>query len=207
MSSIKNIIFDLGGVILNIDFQRTHEAFQKLGGIKFATLYSQQSQSSVFDEFEIGRISADTFRNTLKTQLNLNIRDEEFDAAWNAMLLNLPKKRLDFIYQLRKEFRIFLFSNTNEIHLKKITQICQLSHGISSLHDYFEKEYYSCRFGRRKPHPDAFQTILYENDIKANETLFIDDTLQHVLGAKQAGLKTVHLTQDKTILDVIYERI
>ncbi|HLB41453.1 MAG TPA: HAD family phosphatase [Gammaproteobacteria bacterium] len=205
--NIKNIIFDLGGVILNIDFKRTYVAFQKLGMMRFEVLYSQNKQSGLFDDFETGKISADVFRNELRTQLQVDISDENFDEAWNAMLLDLPKDRLDFISHLRKSYRVFLFSNTNEIHLQAFFRICQRQHRINSLMDYFEKEYYSCRFGKRKPNPEAFQIIINENNMNASETLFIDDTLQHVLGARQVGLCAVHLAQGKTIFDLRLMRV
>ncbi|OGT35486.1 MAG: hypothetical protein A3F11_04995 [Gammaproteobacteria bacterium RIFCSPHIGHO2_12_FULL_37_14] len=200
---IKNIIFDLGGVILNIDFGRMYAAFQQLGTIHFDTLYSQSKQSGLFDDFEIGKIDPITFRNRLRTQLKLDVGDKEFDDAWNAILLDLPKNRLDFIANLKKNYNILLFSNTNEIHLQEFFCICQRQHGLHSLTQYFNKEYYSCRFGKRKPDPAAFKAIIHENDMHAQETLFIDDTLQHVLGAQQAGLHAIHLTQDKSIFDLI----
>ncbi|OGT42570.1 MAG: hypothetical protein A3F42_01000 [Gammaproteobacteria bacterium RIFCSPHIGHO2_12_FULL_37_34] len=200
---IKNIIFDLGGVLLNIDFQRTYQAFEKLGAIEFPAIYSKNKQTSLFDDFEIGKISADIFRHVLKEELKLKISNEEFDDAWNALLLDLPKSRLDFIEHIKKTHRVFLFSNTNEIHLKAFFRICQQEYGMNSLARYFDKEYYSCRFGKRKPDPDAFKIIVSENNIKPSETLFIDDTLQHVQGAQQAELQAIHLTQDKTIFDVI----
>ena len=199
--SFKNIIFDLGGVILNIDFQRTCDAFRKFG-IDFSSIYSQNNQDALFDKFEIGMITANDFRNAIKMQLKLKISDDEFDEAWNAMLLDLPKERLNFIAALRKTHRLFLFSNTNEIHLETVFRICQREHGIGSLAPYFDKEYYSCRFGKRKPNPDAFKIILNENQLKANETLFVDDTLQHVNGAQLAGLHAIHLAPGKTIFDV-----
>lgn len=118
------------------------------------------------------------------------------------MLLDLPEERLALLKQLKKEYRIFLFSNTNAIHLEAISNICQKHHAFSNLDHYFEKAYYSHLFGQRKPNPKAFQTILQENQLIANQTLFIDDSLQHVTGAKAIGLQTIYLEKDKTILDL-----
>ena len=119
------------------------------------------------------------------------------------MLLDLPKKRLEFISGLRKKYRVFLFSNTNDIHLKEVFNICQKQNGFNTFDSYFEKEYYSNIFGKRKPHSHAFISILNENNIKAEETLFIDDSLQHVLGAREAGLHTVHLSSEKSIFHIV----
>src|SRR5688572_10043752 len=115
---IKNIIFDLGGVILNLDHLKTIQAFKELGANDIDTFYSQRHQETMFDEFEIGKISADIFRDKFNHRLNLNLPKAAFDQAWNAMLLDLPKERLEFIKQLRQHYKIFLFSNINEIHLE-----------------------------------------------------------------------------------------
>lgn len=200
--TIKNIIFDLGGVVINIEYKKTAEAFKKLGVNNFDEVYTQSKQDTLFDDYDIGKISSDTFRRILKERLDLPTNDEKFDAAWNAMLLDLPIERLDLIKKLRQKYKTFLFSNTNEIHLKEVFNICFKQHGFSSFDGYFEKEYYSNIFGMRKPNPESFLAILKENKLNPNETLFIDDSLQHVLGARKAGIHAIHLTGDATILDI-----
>ncbi|HEX2549733.1 MAG TPA: HAD family phosphatase [Gammaproteobacteria bacterium] len=200
---IKNLIFDLGGVIIDIDYNRTFEAFKKHGVHHFDEAFNQGKQEAIFDEYETGRISSDEFRKIIKDKLKLFISDEEFDCAWNAMLLDLPKERLDFIKGLRKNYKVFLFSNTNDIHLKKVFSICEKQHGFNNFLEYFEKEYYSNIFGKRKPDVASFISILNENKLKAEETVFIDDTLQNIHGASEAGLHVIHLTKDKSIFDII----
>jgi putative hydrolase of the HAD superfamily len=138
---IKNIIFDLGGVIIDIDYNLTSEAFKKLGAINFDKLYSQKNQDSIFDNYDIGKISSETFRNTLKFKLDLTISDEEFDKAWNAMLLDLPLARLELIKKLSNEYKVYLFSNTNEIHLKEVFNICLRLNGFDTFKGFFDKEY------------------------------------------------------------------
>ena len=196
---IKNIILDLGGVIIDIDYQLTSNAFRNMGAINFDKIHTHKNQLSFFDDYETGKISSEEFRNILKSKLDLIISDEDFDKAWNAMLLDLPIERLEFIRQLRKEYKVFLFSNTNEIHLKEVFNICQRQNGFDTFKGFFDKEYYSNIFGQRKPNTDSFLSILRENDLNADETLFIDDTLQHVLGAKAVGIHAVHLTKGKSI--------
>ena len=90
--AIKNIIFDLGGVIINIDYKKTSEAFHKLGAFNFDTVYSQSKQDNLFDDYDVGKISSTIFRDTLKKRLDLTATDEEFDTAWNAMLLRYSKR-------------------------------------------------------------------------------------------------------------------
>lgn len=201
--TIKNIIFDLGGVIIDISYEKTSEAFRELGAINFDEVYSQKNQDSIFDDYETGKISSHEFRTRLKAKLDILVSDAEFDSAWNAMLLDLPLVRLEYIKELRNKFTVLLFSNTNDIHLKEVFNICQQQNGFDSFAGIFDKEYYSNIFGKRKPHPQSFLAILEENNLNADETLFIDDSLQHVLGARQAGIHAIHLTKEKSIFDVL----
>ena len=200
---IKNIIFDLGGVIIDIDYRRTAEAFRQLGAFNFDVVYTQSKQDHLFDDYDIGKINSNSFRQTLQKKLGIEVKNEVFDSAWNAMLLDLPKKRLDFIKSLRGQYKVFLFSNTNDIHFKEVFNICKRQNGFNTFDGYFDKEYYSNIFGKRKPNPDAFISILNENKIEAEETIFFDDSLQHVLGARQAGLYAMHLSKGKSIVDIV----
>ena len=199
---IKNIIFDLGGVILDLDFKQTFEAFDRLGAHHLEQWYSQNKQDPLFDQFDVGKITPSQFRKTLMQKLNITASDIAFDQAWNAMLLDLPKERLDLIKKLRKQYKVFLFSNTNDIHLKEIFNICQRQHGFNSFAGYFDKEYYSNIFGMKKPDPQAFLKLIHENHLLPQETVHIDDTMQHVLGAKQAGLHAIYLSKEQSIFDI-----
>lgn len=196
---IKNIIFDLGGVILNINFKLTSAAFHELGANNFAAFFSQHKQDPIFDQFDKGEITPQVFRHTLKTKLKINPTDDEFDKAWNAMLLDLPSGRLALIRELRKNFKVFLFSNTNEIHLQKF--FTQHAHHLFSA--CFDKAYYSNSFGKRKPDPDAFIALLKDSGLHASETLFVDDALINIEGAKQVGLNTMHFTATNSLADVL----
>lgn len=193
--TIKAIIFDLGGVIININYSLTSAAFKKLGAHDFDKVYSQFKQSPLFDNYETGKIESDVFRKELTELLDLSITDEQFDKAWNAMLLDLPQERLDFIKQLRQNYQTFLYSNTNAIHLKKVSE-------LADFNGCFVKEYYSHQFGMRKPHKESFEKLLRENGLNASETLFIDDTPQHIEGARQAGLHTMLIDKNNSIFDL-----
>lgn len=201
---IKNLIFDLGGVICDIDFSKTFTAFNCLGGHRLEALFSQAKQDMLFDDFETGKIDAHQFRAALTKALNISVSDEVFDEAWNALLLGIPIERLDFIKFLQKKrrYRIFLFSNINCIHHARVLDICKAQHGFDNFDGYFEKQYYSHLYGQRKPHAAAFLSILADNHLNPEETLFVDDTAQHIQGAQKAGLHTFHLTRDKSLHDV-----
>lgn len=199
---IKNIIFDLGGVILNLDPMATQQAFEKLGLADFEKHYSTIRQTGCFDDFDRGKISEKEFRDHLKKFLPATVTDETIDHAWNAMLLDLPKERLALLEAMGKKYRLFLLSNTNEIHVTAFSAYLQKTYGFGDFSSYFERWYYSCRIGKRKPDAEAFQYVLDENGLKAEETFFIDDSPQHVEGAKKIGIKSYLLPAGKDICSV-----
>ncbi|PWJ45037.1 HAD family hydrolase [Sediminitomix flava] len=204
MKEIDNIIFDLGGVILNINYELTLEAFGKLSGKEVSQIYTQHQQTSVFDDYETGKTSAEEFRTGVSEVLGLNISDQEFDKAWNAMLLDLPTERLSLIQNLAKDKRVFLLSNTNDIHIEEFLKIYdRATNGtFGTWESLFEKAHYSHILKDRKPHPSIFQTLIDLHNLEPEKTLFIDDTLQHIEGAKKTGLQTHHLKNGDTILDL-----
>lgn len=188
---IKNIIFDLGGVILNIDYHKSVNSFKSLGCDDFDEIYSQQKQSGLFDLLETGKISNQTFINEMLLFLPSGIKPKQVIRAWNAMLLNLPEERIIRLKKLKEQYRIFLLSNTNQIHEEAFTKKIQNENSIESLEELFEQVYFSHKIKLRKPNKDVFEFVLNQNDLKAEETLFIDDSPQHLEGAKKLGIKTI----------------
>ncbi len=199
-SSIKNIIFDLGGVLLNIDYFLTEKAFAELGISNFAESYSQAKQSTLFDEFEVGRITAREFRDGLRIYMNIDISDEKLDQCWNSMLLDLPETRLDLLHAVKYNYRIFLLSNTNIIHYEAYSQYLNETFGIADFKPVMEKQYLSFEMGMRKPNADCFNAVLNENWLLANETLFIDDSIQHIVGALAVGINAYHLKPTEDVV-------
>jgi len=192
--NITSVIFDLGGVLFDIDYSLTQKAFIELGVKDFQSLYSQQKQAGIFDEFEKGSISSAEFRKHIQQKLPANTSDDEIDKAWNALLIGVHAHKVELLKRLRNKYRIFLLSNTNEIHLPEVlTMMASLNNntGISHL---FEKNYYSCRMGMRKPDKEIYDRVCAENSLSAANTLFIDDSIQNVIGAEKAGLNALHCT-------------
>jgi putative hydrolase of the HAD superfamily len=188
---VKAIILDLGGVILNIDYQRTIRAFELLlkNGANVEAFYTQAKQNQVFDLFEKGEISAADFRTDLKKIFGLQLSDHEIDAAWNAMLLDLPLERLTFVSELRKKYPVYLLSNTNEIHYQAFRKnIEETFDNPSILEDFFDKTYYSHLIKQRKPTAAAFNYVLDDNQLNAYEVVFVDDSAQHIEGAMSLGI-------------------
>lgn len=202
MQGIKNIIFDLGGVILNINYQLTSDAFTQLGVKNFKELYSQFHGSSLFNDLETGHVSTQEFLAEMHQHVPETVTDEQLKAAWNAMLLDFPLQRLQLLQQLRQHYNLYLLSNTNAIHLEEFNRMLQETRGIPSLSSFFDRAYYSHLMGQRKPDKASYQMVLDENGLKAAETVFIDDLLPNIEGAKAVGLQTIHLEAPKTILDI-----
>ncbi|WP_343304700.1 HAD family phosphatase [Chitinophaga niabensis] len=202
MQGIQHIIFDLGGVLLNIDYQLTHKAFTDLGIADFNTHFSQLHANSLFEDLETGKVNEEEFLEKIKAHLPAGVTNEAIITAWNAMLLDYPVARLQLLQQLRQHYNLFLLSNTNAIHLAAFNTILEKSRGISSLASFFDRTYYSHLVGLRKPGKEIYQLILDENDLRPEHTLFIDDTLPNVEAAKELGIQAIHLQAPKTILDI-----
>ena len=202
LKKYKNIIFDLGGVILNIDYNLTVEAFKKLGLKDFQNLYSQASQSNLFDAYEVGNISSEKFIDELQHTVGMNISKQSIIEAWNSMLLDLPKERIELLTRLKTKYKTYLLSNTNEIHKIAYCNYLKNTYKFNDFSTFFEKQYLSFEIGMRKPNKEIFEFVVNENKLKKEETLFIDDSIQHVIGAREMGLDAFHLNNGLTILDL-----
>lgn len=202
LNPYKNIIFDLGDVVLNIDYNKAVEEFKKLGLDNFAEHFSQAKQKHLFDLYEKGQISSDEFRDTIKKEFKNTIINQQIDDAWNSLLLDLPKERLLLLKKIKNTHRTFLLSNTNEIHIIQFNKYLNQTYRINDLSDYFEKMYLSYEVGMRKPDAEIFELVLNQNKLIASETLFIDDSKQHIDSAQGLGINTYWLQKPETIMDI-----
>ena len=200
--AIKNIIFDFGGVICNIDISLTEKAFYDLGLKKFDKSYSVTDRDNFFGAFETGRITPQQFRDTLKEYIDKGVTDDEIDTVWNALLLDIPKQRIELLKQLRSTYRLFLLSNTNELHYKYYLSDLQRIYGFRDFNDLFDNAYFSHQISLRKPFPEIFEFVINDTDLTASETLFIDDSPEHVEGACKAGLHAYHLKPEEDITEL-----
>ena len=197
MKNIKTIIFDLGAVLLSINYKLTITEFAKLGVKNADSFYSKEVQKNLFNELETGKISADSFLKLLQKETE-NASKNEVRIAWNAMLLALPKERIELLKKLKQDFPIYLLSNTNSIHISEFRKKIGESK-YQEFYNLFDKVYYSHEIGFRKPNKEIFQLILDENNLNADEVLFIDDSPQHIEGAKNLGIKTYHLEDGEEV--------
>jgi putative hydrolase of the HAD superfamily len=205
MKNSKVIIFDLGAVILNINYQNTIDEFTKLGIKNASSFYSKKVQTDLFNQIETGKITAEKFLTELQKETN-NATINQVKDAWNSMLLDLPNERLKLIKSLKNKYRIYLLSNTNNIHIDAFKK--QL--GNAKWEDFcnlFDKMYLSHEVGLRKPNAEIFKHILTEQKLKAEEVFFIDDSPQHIEGAKKLGIKTHHLLDNENITTLFPDRV
>ena len=204
LSSIRNLIFDLGGVILDLSVNHTLESFSQLSGIPREKVRQLFLSSTGFEEYEKGNMDDAEFRSFVRQTYSLQATDTEIDQCWNAMLRGLPANKLDLLNSLKQDFRVLLLSNTNSIHLNYVNSTMLPIGGNGSLDDYFHKAYYSHRMNKRKPDADIFEQVLAENDIRAGETLFLDDNTLNVKGAARVGIKSVHVDTPDFVLDYFH---
>ncbi|GAB3419063.1 HAD family hydrolase [Niabella aquatica] len=204
---IKNLLFDFGGVLYNLDFKRTFSAFEAMGFSKFEdTMFSQYTADPLFQHLETGKISPEAFYGRIKQMAPQPVTNEQIRDAWNAMLINFRIPSLDFLVSLKEKYNLFLLSNTNQIHYDHFTRQLQQQTPYHSLNDFFTKAYYSHIIGLRKPDTEVFEFILQDAAIKAEETLFIDDSYTNFPNAEKLGMKIYLLEPGKLIENINYEQ-
>jgi glucose-1-phosphatase len=202
MKNMQNIIFDLGGVILNLDNQKTEDAFVAMGAKNFHEYFRMGFASSFFKDYELGKITDRQFIAGLRKLITTDVSDQAIISAWNALLGDFPPARIQLLHQLKTKYRLFLLSNTNSLHLEALHQIYQASFGPARLDDHFEKAYYSHLLGLRKPDRKSYAWIIDQHGLDPEKTLFVDDAVVNVEGANAAGLKGIHLKPGMDILDI-----
>jgi glucose-1-phosphatase len=204
MAAVKNIILDLGGVLLNIDYKKTEKAFADLGFLQFNQMYTQYNADKVFSRLETGHISNSEFYEYMISLVPAPISSKQVRDAWCAMLLDFREKTIDVLETLGKQYPLYLLSNTNAIHLDAFEEIFSRQTSRKSLDELFITAYYSHKLGLRKPNEDIFEFVLKDARLAAGETLFIDDSYNNINTAKNMGFLTHLLLPGETIEDLGY---
>ena len=202
LSGIRNIIFDLGGVLLNLDFEATFKAFKQLGSKASKAETKESYANPLFLDFETGMISATVFRQKFHEYLkNPALTDEMIDDAWYAMILDIPKNRVDTLLKIREKINIYLFSNTNDIHITRLKKWFYREYGFE-FESLFVKAYYSHEIHERKPDLSSYLKVIELAGIKPKETLFVDDLEKNINKALKTGLKTLWLRDGMEMSEV-----
>ena len=198
---IENIIFDFGGVILDIDPQLTISEFAKLGFNDLEKVTNDEF-TQLIRKFERGILTPEVFRKKMKNFLGIKISDQQFDDAWNALLFDIPSERIEIIEQVKENYQILLLSNSNEIHYDLYVRDLQLRFGYREFADLFHEAYFSFDLHLSKPDVEVYEFIIYQNDLKPKKTLFIDDREDNIEAAQQAGLQTYLLQKPERVRDI-----
>jgi glucose-1-phosphatase len=188
---IKNIILDIGGVLIDLDYYKSYSAFEKIGLSNFEKLFNPIYQSQLFQLYETGKLNTSQFISELKTISKKDNADFEIIEAWNAMLLNIPQSRVNTLLRLKGKYKCFLLSNINPLHEAKFKQEVQKVINWNGFVDIFENIYLSYKVGMRKPDSNFYHLVLNENRLKAHETLLIDDSNLNINGAIQCQINTI----------------
>ena len=206
---LPHLLFDFGGVIIDIDYDATPAAMRRLSRAGSTIAFSQAGQAALFDEFETGRLTPAEFRTGLRSAYDLDATDAELDAAWHAMLFGVPAERLALISKLRQQgHQTALLSNTNALHIAEINQRLAAQYGFRyGIADVLDRVFYSQEVGLRKPGEEIFRHALREMNWRAEDVLFIEDSPQHVATARRLGLRVLHLAPPLTLLTALPEAL
>ena len=204
MNIIKNIVFDLGNVLVDLDFGKTQRAFSKILGKELVFDNYQQESASLFRDIEVGKISSQVFLMELQAITGTLTPLASITEAWNAMLLGIAAPRFEMLRQLKKDYQLFVLSNTNEIHMDWIFKHIEVDHGIANFQrDYFDKIYLSHLIQKRKPDADIFEFVSSDAGILPEETLFIDDKEENILTAKNLSWQTLWHHPENEIVAIL----
>ena len=189
--NIKNIVFDLGGVLVDLDFKSTINGLQKAGFTNVKEQLQAFDQDGIFKKFELGEISADEFRASIRKNSSVSLTDEEVDSLWNLMLLEIPREKLELILDLRSKYMVYLLSNTNSIHWDYVCKNAFNYRGFR-MDDYFEETFLSYEMHLAKPDKAIFEKMLQDANLLPEETLFIDDLEANCKAAEEVGIHAHH---------------
>lgn len=199
-AKIRNLIFDLGGVIINIDPALTYKSLQQRSGLSSEEVLAIDANHELFIRYEKGELDDLTFRQRIRETLVCGL-DWAVDQDWNRMILDLPLRRIELLRSLRDKYNLYLLSNTNAIHMLRVNEVVRETCGLEDLSSLFDKLYFSFEMGMRKPDREIFLKVLEENNLAPTETLFIDDNYDNILSAKELKINTLHVTDNNTLFD------
>ncbi|MDR0295267.1 MAG: HAD family phosphatase [Prevotellaceae bacterium] len=190
MNNIKTIIFDLGGVLINLDTEAAVRNFKEIGFLDAHKYLGDYLQKGIFLEMEEGKLRDEEFYDKFRElSVNKNITNEQIEEAWCKILLDLPDYKLDLLLELRKKYRVFLLSNTNRIIAAHYTKHAFTQQGLT-IDDYFDRRYVSYKIGCVKPYRGIFEYLIADSGIHPQEALFLDDGEQNIITAKEMGFQT-----------------
>ncbi len=192
LEGIEHIILDLGGVIINLNHELTYSAFRQLFPYHHQEIHNKLSVLQLVEKYETNQVSTHEFIQYFKG-FNSSVSDDQIIEAWNKMLLDIPLERIRLIERISKKYQVYLLSNTNELHYDAIEKYYQKLTRNSTFKSLFKESYLSYQVGLRKPNPEIFQYLIRDAQLKPENTLFIDDSMEHINSALTLNINAQHL--------------
>ncbi len=202
--NFKNILFDLGGVILDINVQATLKRFYELGFPAELMQFPNSMTTDLYFKYETGKLNTEQFRNQIREVAGVEMSDEAFDEAWNAMLVRFPEDRIALLKILSKRYDLYMLSNTSAMHVEVFEKMYFEVAG-EPLNKVFKSLYYSHEIGWHKPDPEAWEFVIRDAAIKAEETLFLDDNIHNVKAAQELGFQAIHIHERINLMNLGFD--
>lgn len=201
---IKNILFDLGGVILDINVQATLKRFYELGFPANLMQYPHSMNTDLFFKYETGKLSAMEFRNEIRRVSGVNVSDKNFDEAWTAMILRIPAERSTLLKKLAERYALYMLSNTSDLHTPVFEKMFRETAGVD-MHNLFTNIYYSHEIGFHKPDREAWEYVIKDAGIKPEETLFLDDNIHNIKASQELGFMAIHIHERTHLMNLGFD--
>lgn len=205
MKKFDALIFDIGNVIIDIDFLIPMQEFGKLARVDFNEILQYNHRHHLFELFETGKLSEKEFHLKLRELLRPDVTDAEILAAWNSILVHYPTEKVQMLKQLKKTNRVLALSNINETHVTEMDRVTRERLGANNFSDFFHKAYYSHEVGLRKPDPAIYELVLKQENLNAANTFFVDDLPENIEAAKAIGLQAYHLKNPSQLQELLKE--
>ncbi|WP_291780648.1 HAD family phosphatase [Cecembia sp.] len=199
--NIDFFIFDLGNVIIDIDYDFSINELKKILPEHKHDLTAQFFPSQFHKDYEKGEISSEEFRNEVRRLYNEDWTDSQIDHVWNSLLRTIPQERIDLVHRLKFQYGTGILSNTNAIHIEKMAEILQDQNGESSVYSLCQAVFLSHEMGLAKPDLAIYEAVLDEIKIPGKNVLFFDDLAANVEGAKKAGMQSYQITHPRGLVE------
>ncbi|WP_057936690.1 HAD family hydrolase [Algoriphagus resistens] len=195
------LIFDLGNVIIDIDYQRAIQLIKQEISTDFHHKVDGFYLTDFHKDYEVGRMDSDRFRQEVRAYFQQDWSDGKVDELWNNLLLKIPSERLELISKLRENFQVGVLSNTNSIHIQAVNSILKNEHGLENFDPIFDWVFFSHEMGLSKPSLEIYEKMLVDLGTSGDRVIFFDDLPANVEGAKAVGIQAVHVTGPEVIFD------
>ncbi|MFH0757652.1 MAG: HAD family phosphatase [Bacteroidota bacterium] len=202
--TIKNILLDLGGVILDIDVQATLKCFYELDFPPELLQYPHNMTTDLFFRYETGKIGTAEFRNEIRKSAGIDVSDKALDEAWLAMIVKIPPERAVLLKRLGERYDLYMLSNTSPLHAPVFEKMYLDVAGIA-MHKVFKKIYYSFEIGYHKPDREAWDYVVADAGIIPRETLFLDDNIHNIKASQELGFQAIHIHERTRLTDLGFD--